>query len=257
MKQSFLQSEQAGRRLGLNAFVRRGYTPFGFLSSDLASSVVAYAGQPLNGVASGYLLGNGHRLYKPSLMRFVSADVLSPFGDGGLNTYVYCANDPVNQVDPSGKAPTGLTALLKKFGLPKNDLKFLLKPLSRKGWKGEVLLVSKLHGETLTTYKFTGDHPRIMGEQLVWQEHRDTIAGEFFVKGNIYIKADSKRTRGTILISNGYERRSLSSETHAFIAPTDDDAGTASTDRRAISHRGGLHPEDYARDIRLGRRGNS
>jgi hypothetical protein len=35
-------------------------------------------------------------------MRFLSADVLSPFGRGGLNAYIYCLGDPVNRVDPSG-----------------------------------------------------------------------------------------------------------------------------------------------------------
>jgi len=38
------------------------------------------------------------------LMRFNSPDKLSPFGEGGLNTYSYCQGDPVNRVDPSGGA---------------------------------------------------------------------------------------------------------------------------------------------------------
>jgi hypothetical protein len=37
-------------------------------------------------------------------MRFLSPDQLSPFGWGGLNAYAYCAGDPVNHSDPSGKA---------------------------------------------------------------------------------------------------------------------------------------------------------
>ena len=35
-------------------------------------------------------------------MRFNSPDNLSPFGDGGLNPYTYCMDDPVNQNDPTG-----------------------------------------------------------------------------------------------------------------------------------------------------------
>lgn len=48
------------------------------------------------------LLGAGYRAYNPALMRFHSADTLSPFGRGGFNAYAYCSNDPVNRIDPSG-----------------------------------------------------------------------------------------------------------------------------------------------------------
>jgi len=50
-----------------------------------------------------YHLGNGHRLYSPGQMRYLSPDLLSPFGKGGFNAYAYCAADPVNHIDPSGK----------------------------------------------------------------------------------------------------------------------------------------------------------
>ncbi|MGE8051117.1 RHS repeat-associated core domain-containing protein [Pseudomonas monteilii] len=49
-----------------------------------------------------YALGNGYRYYSPRLMRFYSADDMSPFAEGGLNAYAYCAGDPVNHTDPSG-----------------------------------------------------------------------------------------------------------------------------------------------------------
>jgi RHS repeat-associated protein len=49
-----------------------------------------------------YLLGNGYRAFNPVLMRFNGSDALSPFGRGGLNSYAYCAGDPVNRVDPAG-----------------------------------------------------------------------------------------------------------------------------------------------------------
>ena len=41
-------------------------------------------------------------MYRPVLRRFLAPDADSPFGEGGLNTYAYCAGDPVNRVDPSG-----------------------------------------------------------------------------------------------------------------------------------------------------------
>ncbi|ANN67452.1 hypothetical protein BAU06_15110 [Bordetella bronchialis] len=35
-------------------------------------------------------------------MRFNAPDFYSPFGPGGINSYAYCAADPVNRIDPSG-----------------------------------------------------------------------------------------------------------------------------------------------------------
>jgi hypothetical protein len=43
-------------------------------------------------------------------MRFYSADSLSPFGKGGLNSYCYCLGDPVNRTDPTGHKPSGRQA---------------------------------------------------------------------------------------------------------------------------------------------------
>lgn len=40
-------------------------------------------------------------------MRFHSPDSLSPFGEGGINPYVYCAGDPINFRDPTGHASRG------------------------------------------------------------------------------------------------------------------------------------------------------
>ncbi|WNW12395.1 RHS repeat-associated core domain-containing protein [Pseudomonas sp. DTU_2021_1001937_2_SI_NGA_ILE_001] len=54
-----------------------------------------------------YLLGNGYRAYNPVLMRFNSADSLSPFGEGGLGAYAYCRGDPLNRRDPSGHFDIG------------------------------------------------------------------------------------------------------------------------------------------------------
>lgn len=79
---------------------------------------IGFNGERWAPVSHGYLLGNGYRLYRPILRRFLSADSSSPFGTGGLNTYAYCAGDPVNRIDPSGHK-FSLTGGLKAVGLMK------------------------------------------------------------------------------------------------------------------------------------------
>lgn len=52
------------------------------------------------------MLSSGKRLSRllPTLMRFLSPDRLSPFGKGGINSYCYCSGDPINYIDPTGRA---------------------------------------------------------------------------------------------------------------------------------------------------------
>lgn len=81
----------------------RCYSPFGFLSTDDSiDASVAFNGAYHEPATHIYLLGNGYRAFNPVLMRFHSPDSFSPFGEGGLNAYVYVENDPANRIDPSG-----------------------------------------------------------------------------------------------------------------------------------------------------------
>jgi RHS repeat-associated protein len=61
-----------------------------------------FNGQLHEPVTAWQLLGNGYRAYNPVLMRFHRPDDLSPFERGGINTYAYCGDDPLNRMDPSG-----------------------------------------------------------------------------------------------------------------------------------------------------------
>jgi RHS repeat-associated protein len=79
------------------------YAPYGCASlENLKDALLGFSGERFDEVAVRYLLGNGYRAYSPSLMRFTSPDNLSPFGRGGVNSYVYCIGDPVNFTDPTG-----------------------------------------------------------------------------------------------------------------------------------------------------------
>ncbi|HEF4760799.1 TPA: RHS repeat-associated core domain-containing protein [Pseudomonas putida] len=76
------------------------YTPYGHRS--IKSDLPGFNGERLESLTGHYLLGIGYRAFNPVLMRFNSPDDLSPFGEGGMNPYAYCAGDPVNRVDPDG-----------------------------------------------------------------------------------------------------------------------------------------------------------
>ena len=81
-------------------------------NASAAGPLLAFTGQPRDPLTGCYHLGNGHRTYNPVLMRFHSADRLSPFDKGGINAYAYCVGDPVNRHDPSGRVPQFLVPMI-------------------------------------------------------------------------------------------------------------------------------------------------
>lgn len=94
------------------------YTPYGHrkVQSGLGSLLGFNGGRP-DPITGHYLLGNGHRAYNPILMRFNSPDSLSPFGEGGINTYAYCSGDPVNWQDSTGLSRfSSVTRILSVLG---------------------------------------------------------------------------------------------------------------------------------------------
>ncbi|WP_081504817.1 RHS repeat-associated core domain-containing protein [Pseudomonas sp. GM78] len=83
--------------------IRIAYSPYGQQSSDRdVMTRLGFNGELREAKPEWYLLGNGYRAYNPRLMRFHSPDSLSPFGAGGVNSYAYCSNDPINSKDPTG-----------------------------------------------------------------------------------------------------------------------------------------------------------
>lgn len=85
------------------------YTPYGHrLAESGLTSLLGFAGERPDSVTGHYLLGNGYRAFNPVLMRFNSPDSLSPFGKGGVNSYMYCLGDPINLVDEDGHSAFGV-----------------------------------------------------------------------------------------------------------------------------------------------------
>lgn len=68
----------------------------------MSVSILGFNGERLDPVSGATHLGNGYRAFYPALRRFNRPDSLSPFGHGGMNSYAYCAGDPINRADPSG-----------------------------------------------------------------------------------------------------------------------------------------------------------
>ena len=93
------------------------YGPYGQQTTQEGQSpvILGYNGERKSKLLEGYQLGNGYRLYKPSLRRFTSPDSMSPFGKGGINPYAYCEDDPLNNTDPTGHF--GLFFLLNYIAL--------------------------------------------------------------------------------------------------------------------------------------------
>ncbi|MEI2829409.1 RHS repeat-associated core domain-containing protein [Pseudomonas mosselii] len=86
-----------------SAGAARSYPPYGALPAAIGPRL-AYCGQAREAATGFYHLGNGYRSYDPCLMRFLSADALSPFAKGGINAYTYCAGDPINYQDRNDRA---------------------------------------------------------------------------------------------------------------------------------------------------------
>lgn len=80
---------------------RFSFTVYGH-AANVSKPALGFAGYRYDALTDGYSPGYGYRIYKPQLMRFASADILSPFGHGGINAYAYAQGDPINFIDPSG-----------------------------------------------------------------------------------------------------------------------------------------------------------
>ena len=123
------------------------YAPYGHNPTALsASGLAAFNGERLEPATQLYLLGN-YRLYSPRLMRFYSPDNLSPFGKGGLNSYSYCSNDPINYTDSSGQLRLPIIDILSQYKLFKSrtgDTRYL------RGLNGEPKKLTPEHRQTLT-----------------------------------------------------------------------------------------------------------
>lgn len=109
-----LSTDRQHSVLGSTPSHSRAYSPYGALITATGPGL-GFGGQHRDRLIGCYPLGNGHRFYSPTLMRFLSADAYSPFDRGGINAYAYCDGDPVNRYDPSGAS--WLSVILRSIGV--------------------------------------------------------------------------------------------------------------------------------------------
>jgi RHS repeat-associated protein len=100
------------------------YTAYGHHPAESGlNRLLGFNGECFDDVTGCYPLGQGNRFYSPVLMRFISPDELSPFAEGGFNSYAYCGNDSINFSDPTGNVK--FRQLIKRYfeSLPSANVK--------------------------------------------------------------------------------------------------------------------------------------
>lgn len=161
------------------------YSPYG--QKEFSGEILGFNGY-VRSIKNTYALGNGHRLLSSVLMRFSSPDTLSPFKEGGLNSYAYCSGDPINRSDPTGHFFQWILKRNKPTYLSNHYPKIL---------KREIALVRKIENST-------GQDPR----RLVTQASDVTKAGVgveqkyVLTKGNQLIVAASGDKKSSNYISH-------------------------------------------------------
>ncbi|MBP5631787.1 MAG: RHS repeat-associated core domain-containing protein [Clostridia bacterium] len=149
------------------------------------------------------------RYYDPEINRFMSADLVigSNYSVIGYNMYIYCSNNPVNFVDPSGNIPIGLiiAALFLFTPVGGTALQIIASAVSYLG----MLVVSVFDKEVRDDLKSIKYNPFNVKENKVLSSQKVS-----FYKGVPVFRTNGKRsgTFGGIFLKRGETETELKHE---------------------------------------------
>lgn len=128
------------------------YSAYGHGHTDL---ILGYTGQRYDRLTNCYHLGNGYRAFGPQIMRFLSPDSLSPFGNRTFNAYAYCMGDPINRHDPSGHMWKATKASITRVGTA------VARPFKKQkpDYRPAATAAVEANAELKQKYGFILDHP--------------------------------------------------------------------------------------------------
>lgn len=173
------------------ATVQRHYAPYGEgnvvardanVRSMADLQLPAFTGERLDAAVGLYHLEK--RTYDPRLMVFLSADPLAPFDEGGINSYAYCAGNPINLIDPTGLFPKWLSWVLTGVALALSLVAFNFaatglalalasKTITGLAMAGKVLAVVATSGSSIGgTLGITGLSIEAVDKQMGWDRSR-------------------------------------------------------------------------------------
>jgi len=186
------------------------YSSYGFGGLSDSNSGLGFCGYWSPMPIRNYLLGNGYRMYNPGLMRFHSADGLSPFAAGGINPYMYCNGDPVNMKDASGRAGTGIKELLKQHGARKKYIRPLMK-LLKLGGRESFTLIS-VNGEDATSFQITiasSGYSAVVSS--TGRKQNQLPPGTYLNKKNLYVPWEKGVSSKVITLTTDFKEFTLNS----------------------------------------------
>mgnify|MGYP001089816994 CR=1 FL=1 len=146
-----------------NSVVKYAYNEWGKLLSVTGSMAAAvgrinpirYRGYYYDGETGYYYLQS--RYYNPDICRFINADepsyVTISAEKTNYNLFAYCANDPVNYIDPTGEVSIGaIVGGIIGFGIGALIMPIFANYLNLRGWGRSLFIAGGMAGNCIRIF---------------------------------------------------------------------------------------------------------